>query len=83
MELDEVVTSVEEMIKTSEREVENADYGEIGKYLAVTMTKEKIDEDSLLALLVPYWPLLALYLLLTSSLLVPYWPATSSLLAPY
>ena len=47
MELDEVVSSVEEMIKTSEREVEKVDYGEIGRYLAVTMTKEKIDEEGL------------------------------------
>ena len=47
MEWKEIVTSVKELIESSDKEVENVDYWEIGKYLAVTMPREEIAREGL------------------------------------
>ena len=47
MDWKEIITSVKEMIKNSKDEVKNVDYEEVGKYLAVTMTKEEITKEGL------------------------------------
>ena len=47
MEWEEIIVSVREMIENSEEVIENADYFEIGKYLAVTLSKEEIDNEKL------------------------------------
>ena len=47
MEWDEIITAVRELIENSEEEIKNADYEEIGKYLAVTMTREEIVKEGL------------------------------------
>ena len=52
MEWDEIITSVREMIEESEMEVEGVDWHEVGKYLAVVMTTEEI-EDQGLRLVIP------------------------------
>ena len=38
---------MDEIIRSSENETMNVDYTEVGKYLAVTMTKEKIIQEGL------------------------------------
>lgn len=47
MEWKEIITSVKELIESSENEVENVDYGEVGKYLAVTMSRDEITREGL------------------------------------
>ena len=47
MEWGEVVTSVEETIRNSDRDIENVNYEEVGRYLAVTMTKDRIKDEGL------------------------------------
>ena len=47
MEWEEIVTSVDEMIRNSENDIETVDYHEVGKYLAVTMSKEEIKKERL------------------------------------
>ena len=47
MEWKEIVNAVREMIENSEKEVENVDWTELGKYLAVTMSDEQIEKEGL------------------------------------
>ncbi len=47
MRVEEVVTAVREMIEQSEDQPEGVDWYEVGKYLAVTMTKEEIKKEGL------------------------------------
>ena len=46
-EWEEIIIAVKEMIEESEEEVENVDFNEVGKYLAVTLTKEEIAKEGL------------------------------------
>ena len=47
MEWKEIITSVREMIESSEIEEENINWTELGKYLAVTMSKDEITDEGL------------------------------------
>ena len=47
MRVEEVVTAVREMIEESEDQPEGVDWYEVGKYLAVTMTKDEIRKEGL------------------------------------
>ena len=47
MEWKEILTSVKEMVVNSKEEVEGVDYVEVGKYLAVTMSREDIRREGL------------------------------------
>ena len=47
MEWKEIITSVREMVETSEQEIENVDWHEVGKYLAITLTGEEIEKEGL------------------------------------
>ena len=47
MEWDEIVVAVKEMIENSDKTVENVDWHEIGKYIAVTMSEESIKKEGL------------------------------------
>ena len=47
MEWEEILKAVKELIEQSEEEVVGADYEEISRYLAVTMTKETIAKEGL------------------------------------
>ena len=47
MEWEEIIKSVREMIEGSDMEIENVDWKEVGKYLAVSMTKEEIEREGL------------------------------------
>ena len=47
MEWKEIIVAVKELIEDSEDEVKNVDYEEIGKYLAVTLTREEIERERL------------------------------------
>ena len=47
MEWKEIITSVKELIENSENEIKNVDYCEVGKYLAVTVSKEEIAKEGL------------------------------------
>ena len=47
MEWEEIITSVKELIEQSEDEVKNVDYTEVGKYLAVTMSREEVTREGL------------------------------------
>ena len=47
MEWDEIVKSVKMMIEHSDLEIENVDYDEVGKYLAVTMSRGDIVKEGL------------------------------------
>ena len=47
MEWKEILTSVKELIVNSKEEVEGVDYIEVGKYLAVTMSREDIRREGL------------------------------------
>ena len=43
----EIMIAVKEMILNSEMEIMNVDWAEVGKYLAVMMTQEEIEEEGL------------------------------------
>ena len=45
MEWNEIITSVREMIEGSDMEIENVEWSEVGKYLAVVMPREEIDRE--------------------------------------
>ena len=47
MRWDDIVTAVREMIENSELEMQNVDWQEVGKYLAVMMTEEEITAEGL------------------------------------
>ena len=47
MEWEEVITSVKELIENSQEEAKNVDYEEVGRYLAVTMDKDRIVNEGL------------------------------------
>ena len=47
MEWREILTSVKELVMNSKEEVEDVDYVEVGKYLAVTMSREDIRREGL------------------------------------
>ena len=47
MEWEEIVVAVREMIEESEEEIENVNFNKVGKYLAVTLTKEEIAREGL------------------------------------
>ena len=47
MEVEEVVKAVREMVESSEDQPDDVDWWEVGKYLAVTMTKEEIERERL------------------------------------
>ena len=47
MDWEEIIVSVREMIENSKEDIENVDYNEIGKYLAVTLTEEDIAREGL------------------------------------
>ena len=47
MEWNEIIVAVKEMVENSKEVVRNVDYEEVGKYLAVTMSKEEIDSEGL------------------------------------
>ena len=47
MEWSEIMTAVREMIENSDEVVENVDWVEMGKYLAVTMEEEQIEKEGL------------------------------------
>ena len=47
MEWGEIMKAVREMIESSERTVENVDWQEVGKYLAVTMSEKDIEKEGL------------------------------------
>ena len=43
----EIITAIKEMITESEMEIKNVDWKEVGKYLAVMMTEQEIQEEGL------------------------------------
>ena len=47
MEWEEILKAVREMIENSEKTVENVDWQEVGKYLAVTMSEKDIEKEGL------------------------------------
>ena len=47
MEWGEIIKSVEELIENSQEEIKNVDYEEVGKYIAVTVDKERIASEGL------------------------------------
>ena len=47
MEWKEIITAVREMIESSELEIESIEWKELGKYLAVTMSEEQINDEDL------------------------------------
>ena len=47
MEWNEIITAVKDMVEKSTENVRNVDYDEVGKYLAVTMSKEEIHKEGL------------------------------------
>ena len=47
MDWDEIIISVRELIESSVKEMDNVDYEEVGKYLAVTLTKEEVKREGL------------------------------------
>ena len=47
MEWGEIDKAVRELVESSDRESEDVDWIEVGKYLAVTMTKKEIEEEKL------------------------------------
>ena len=47
MRWDIIVKSVREMIENSEMDINNVDYNEVGKYLAVMMSEEDIENEGL------------------------------------
>ena len=47
MEWEDIIVSVREMIEGSEMEIDNVDWKEVGKYLAVSMTREDIEREGL------------------------------------
>ena len=48
MEVEEVVKAVREMVEGSEDQPDDVEWWEVGKYLAVTMTKEQIEKEGLI-----------------------------------
>ena len=51
MEVEEVYKAIREMVESSEDQPDGVDWLEVGKYLAVTMTKEEIDKEGLVHVL--------------------------------
>ena len=47
MEWEETIIAVRELIEESEEGIQNVNYSEVGKYLAVTLTKEEIAREGL------------------------------------
>ena len=47
MDWNEIIVSVREMIEESAEEIKHVDYVEVGKYLAVTLTKEEVTREGL------------------------------------
>ncbi len=47
MDWSEIMKAVREMIESSEKQVEDVDWVEISRYLAITMTKEEIEKEGL------------------------------------
>ena len=47
MEWKEIITAVKELVENSEEEAKNVNYEEVGKYLAVTMTRAEIEREGL------------------------------------
>ena len=47
MSWEEIIIAVKEMILTSTMDIRNVDRAEVGKYLAVMMTQEEIDQEGL------------------------------------
>ena len=47
MSWSEIVKAVQEMILNSKMEIQNVDWSEVGKYFAVMMTKDEIEQDGL------------------------------------
>ena len=47
MEWNEIVKAVREMIETCEEQIEDVDWDEVGRYLAITMTKEEVEKEGL------------------------------------
>ena len=47
MDWEEIIVALREMIEGSERDVEDVDWHELGKYLAVTLEKEVIEKEGL------------------------------------
>ena len=45
MEWSEITKSIKELIENSQTEIEQVDFMEVGKYLAVTMTKKDIERE--------------------------------------
>ena len=48
MEVEEVVKAVREMVESSEDQPDDVDWWEVGKYLAVNMTKEEVERERLI-----------------------------------
>ena len=48
MDWGEIIISVREMVEESKREIEDVNWHELGKYLAVTMSKEEIEKEGLI-----------------------------------
>ena len=47
MEWEEIAIAVREMVENSKEEIENVNYHEVGKYLAVTLSREEIYNEGL------------------------------------
>ena len=47
MEIGNIVEAVRELVEVSEKQVEGVDWTEVGKYLAIVMTNEEIEEEGL------------------------------------
>ena len=47
MDWEEITTSVREMIENSEKDIEKVDWQEVGKYIAVNMSEEAIENEGL------------------------------------
>ena len=47
MDWDEIIVSIRELIEGATKEMENVDFEEVGKYLAVTLTKEEVKREGL------------------------------------
>ena len=47
MDWEEIVLALREMIEESEREIEDVDWHELGKYIAVTLDKEEVEKEGL------------------------------------
>ena len=48
MEWEEIITAMKNMIQESDREIEDVDWHEVGKYLCVTIKEKKLKEEGLM-----------------------------------